>query len=118
MLTVLGPVSIERPYYVCPHCRQGQSPLDRKLDMEGTGYSPGVRRMMAVVGSDCSFDQGREQLELLAGLQVTSKSVERQAEAIGCDVAREKKGKSEPARERGLPQNLGFGGGGDSMQKE
>ena len=42
--------------------------------------------MMAVVGSESSFDQSREQLELLAGIEVTTKAVERQAEAIGADV--------------------------------
>ena len=55
--------------------------------MEGTEFSPGVRRMMALVGSESSFDQGREQLELLAGIEVTAKAVERQAEAIGADIA-------------------------------
>ena len=43
--------------------------------------------MMAVVGSDSSFQYGRQQLELLAGLNVTTKAVERQAEAIGADIA-------------------------------
>jgi hypothetical protein len=42
--------------------------------------------MMAVVGSEASFEQGHEQLELLAGLEVTAKAVERHAEAIGADV--------------------------------
>jgi hypothetical protein len=42
--------------------------------------------MLAVVGSESSFDQGREQLELLAGIEVTAKAVERHAEAIGADV--------------------------------
>jgi len=86
LLTVLGPVKFQRGYYVCPTCRQGQSPRDRELDVEGVSCSPGVRRMMAVVGSESSFEQGREQLELLAGIQVTAKAVERQAEAIGSDV--------------------------------
>ena len=45
-----------------------------------------VRRMMAAVGSETRFEQGREQLELLAGLEVTAKSVERQAEAIGAAI--------------------------------
>lgn len=46
--------------------------------------------MMAAVGSDTSFDRGRQQLHLLAGLKVTTKAVERHAEAIGSDiVARE-----------------------------
>jgi hypothetical protein len=86
LLTALGPVRFERGYYICPHCHQGQNPRDRELGVEGVACSPGVRRMMAVVGSECSFEQGREQLELLAGIEVTAKAVERQAEAIGGDI--------------------------------
>jgi hypothetical protein len=40
--------------------------------VEGAACSPGVRRMMPVVGSDTSFDVGREQLQLLAGIAVTA----------------------------------------------
>ncbi len=86
LLTVLGSLHFNRAYYVCRHCRRGQSPRDRELDVEGVSCSPGVRRMLAVVGSESSFDQGREQLELLAGIEVTTKAVERQAEAIGADI--------------------------------
>lgn len=87
LLTVLGRLDSERAYYICPQCHQGHSPRDRELDVEGTECSPGVRRMMAMVGSESSFERGREQLELLAGLEVTTKAVERQAEAIGADIA-------------------------------
>jgi hypothetical protein len=86
LLTALGPVRFQRGYYLCPHCHQGHSPRDRELDVEGVSCSPGVRRMLAVVGSESSFDQGREQLELLAGIEVTAKAVERHAEAIGSDI--------------------------------
>ena len=47
-----------------------------------------MRRMMAVVGSQSPFDSGREQLEALAGLRVSTKSVERQAEQIGAEIMR------------------------------
>ena len=87
LLTALGPIEFERAYFICPHCHQGYSPRDRELDVEGTECSPGVRRMLALVGSESSFEQGREQLELLAGIEVTAKAVERQAEAIGADIA-------------------------------
>lgn len=86
LLTALGKVEFERAYYVCPDCNQGRSPRDRELEVEGTECSPGVQRMLALVGSESSFEQGREQMALLAGLEVTAKCVERQAEAIGTDV--------------------------------
>jgi hypothetical protein len=87
LITVVGPVRMQRPYYVCPDCHQGQCPRDAELDVEGTECSPGVRRMMALVGSETSFDKGRQQMETLAGLKVTAKAVERHAEAIGADLA-------------------------------
>ena len=79
----IGPVRYERAYYLCPRCHQGQSPRDQELDVIATEYSPGVRRMMGVVGSETPFAQGQDQLELLAGLRLTAKAVERQAEALG-----------------------------------
>jgi hypothetical protein len=88
VLTMVGPVVLERAYYLCPDCHQGDSPRDQALDVAGTEYSPGVRRMMAVVGSETSFEGGREQLQLLAGLEVTAKAVERHAEAVGEDLGR------------------------------
>jgi len=103
LLTVLGRVETERAYYVCPACHQGQSPRDQQLDVEGTEYSPGVRRMMAVVGSETSFEQGREQLQLLAGLEVTTKAVERQAEALGAEIAAQEQAEIQQGLQLELP---------------
>jgi hypothetical protein len=73
------------------------------LDVESTDFSPGVRRMMALVGSSTSFAQGREQLDVLAGLQVATKAVERQAEAIGSDIAARDRTEREQALQLELP---------------
>ena len=107
LLTVLGPVEYQRAYYVCPHCRRGQSPRDTELDVVGTACSPGVRRMMATVGSDASFQHGREQMQLLAGLKVTAKAVERHAEAIGADIVRREQAKVDRTVKLELPKILG-----------
>lgn len=87
VLTAVGQVQVSRPYYLCPDCHAGQFPADRELDIEGSEFSPGVRRMNALVGQEAPFDHGREQLKVLAGLEVTTKAVERTAEAIGGDIA-------------------------------
>jgi Uncharacterised protein family (UPF0236) len=87
ILTALGEVEILRPWYLCAHCHEGQFPADVELDIESTDFSPGVRRMQGLVGQEAPFDHGREQLKLLAGLDVTAKSVERTSEAIGGDIA-------------------------------
>jgi len=107
-LTVLGRVRLDRDYYVCPDCHQGPAPRDAELDVLGTEYPPGVRRMMAAVGSDSSFDRGREQMELLAGLEVTAKAVERHAEAIGADIATCEQAKVNRTVQLELPGILGL----------
>jgi hypothetical protein len=103
VLTVVGRVEVSRPYYWCPDCHTGQFPVDRELDIENTEFSPGVRRMQALVGQEASFDHGREQMKVLAGLQVTAKSVERTAEAIGADVAQREQMERQQARPLDLP---------------
>ena len=87
VLTAVGSVKVSRPYYLCLHCHTGQFPADVELDIENTETSPGVRRMQAMVGQDAPFDHGRQQMKLLADLEVTTKAVERMAEAIGADIA-------------------------------
>ena len=87
VLTVLGPVELRRPYFLCDDCSQGQYPVDAELDVAGLESSPGVRRMQAVVGSEMPFAPGREPMKLLAGLDVTAKAIERAAEAIGAQIA-------------------------------
>ena len=75
--------------------------------LEARSYSPGVRRMMATVGSETSFERGRAQLELLAGIDVTAKAVERQAEAIGDDIAQIEKARAARALQLELPAVIG-----------
>ena len=102
VLTAVGPVEVSRPYYGCPSCHAGQFPADVELDIENTEFSPGVRRMQAMVGQAAPFDQGREQMKVLAGLEVTAKSVERTAEALGADIA-QARASGDPASPAGGP---------------
>ena len=109
VLTAVGEAHCLRPYYLCDRCHQGQFPVDAALDIEGTELSPGVRRMMAAVGHEAAFDQGREQLKLLAGLTVTTKAVERTAEAIGEDIERRQQQELQRALQLELPIPIGPG---------
>jgi hypothetical protein len=107
VLTAVGQVEFLRPWYLCTHCHNGQFPDDTALDIEKTDLSPGVRRMLALVGSATSFDHGRQQIELLAGLEVTTKAVERTAEAIGADIAGREQAALEQALQLQLPIIVG-----------
>jgi hypothetical protein len=103
VLTMVGPVRISRPYYLCSQCHVGQFPVDVELDIENTEFSPGVRRMHALVGQEAPFAHGREQMQLLAGLEVTTKSVERTAEAIGADIVQREQEETQQALQLDLP---------------
>ena len=63
--------------------------------------------MIAVVGSDSSFQHGHEQLEVLAGLEVVTKTVERHAEAIGADIAAIEQAEVQRAVQLDLPIIIG-----------
>lgn len=107
VLTIVGPAKTSRPYYLCPHCHNGQFPADDELDIVNMEFSPGVRRMQALVGQQAPFDHGRQQLKLLADLEVTTKNVERTAEAIGEDIAVGERAEIQRARQLDLPIVLG-----------
>jgi hypothetical protein len=106
-LTAVGQAKASRPYYLCPDCHNGQFPADVELDIENTEFSPGVRRMLALVGQEAPFDHGRQQIERLAGLEVTTKNVERTAEAIGEDIAVGERAEIQRAKQLDLPIVLG-----------
>jgi hypothetical protein len=107
VLTAVGKSEVSRPYYLCPHCHAGQFPADVELDIENTELSPGVRRMQAVVGQGSPFDHGRQQMKLLADLEVTTKAVERTAEAIGENIAAREQEEIQRAVQLDLPMVLG-----------
>jgi hypothetical protein len=107
VVTVVGQVEVSRPYYLCPHCHAGQFPADVELDIQNTEFSPGVRRMLAIVGQEAPFDQGRQQLKLLADLEVTTKAVERTAETIGEDIAAREQAEIQRAMQLDLPMVVG-----------
>jgi hypothetical protein len=61
-------------------------PKDHNLDIVDTSFSPGVRRMMGQVGGKEPFEEGRRDLENLAGVRVKTKAVERVSQTIGKQI--------------------------------
>jgi hypothetical protein len=86
LLTILGPVAYRRSMLRCPRCGATRYPGDEALDVVATTRSPGLRRMMARAGSQSTFKEGREDLRLYAGLEVSAKDIERVAERIGQEM--------------------------------
>ena len=119
--SVLGSLRLERAYYYCELCEEGFCPRDRALGLEGGSLSPGVRRMVGLVGAMVSFEEGHELLHELAGVNVPTKHVERAAEALGREIAVDEKLVVEPPRanEPLAPTlYLGMDGTGVPVRKE
>jgi len=58
--------------------------------------------MHALVGQQAPFQHGRQQMKVLAGLEVTTKAVERTAEAIGAAIAQ----REQPQIQKAVPGDL------------
>jgi len=94
--SVLGLLTLERAYYHCGACGTGFCPRDRALGLEGGSLTPGVLRMVGRVGAMVSFEEGHELLGELAGVNVSTKHIERAAEAVGREVAQDERRVVEP----------------------
>jgi len=86
LLTVLGPVEVKRAYYYDQVCKKGCCPKDTALDIVGTSFSPGVRRIMGRVGAYRPFGLGHEDIKEMAGIWVDAKEVERVSHQLGGEV--------------------------------
>lgn len=81
--TVLGRITLRRAYYRCAQCRSGVVPRDDELGVTGASLSPGLRRMTARAASAEPFAKAAGLLAELAGVSLSTKRVERSAEADG-----------------------------------
>jgi hypothetical protein len=83
LLTVLGSVKVKRAYYYNNECNNGFCPKDKALDIEGTSFSPGVRRIMGRVGAYRPFGLGHDDIKEMMGIDVTAKEIERVSHKLG-----------------------------------
>ncbi len=81
--TVLGRITLRRAYYHCRTCKRGVVPRDDELDASGVSLSPGLRRMTARAAATQPFAKASGLLAELAGVPLSTKRVERSAEADG-----------------------------------
>jgi hypothetical protein len=107
--TALGEMTLSRAYFHCAACHKGFSPRDQALGISLTAISPAVTRMIGSVGAMVSFAEGRELLDELAGVRVNAKQVERTAEGLGAEIAKDERLHVESDCETVLPPTLYLG---------
>jgi hypothetical protein len=86
--TVLGPITLQRPYYLCAVCHHGVAPLDQHLGLCAGSRSAGLDELLALLGAtQDSFAEAATVLERLTLLQVAPNTVRAATEQLGAVLA-------------------------------
>lgn len=115
--SVLGDLTLERAYFHCASCGCGFCPRDRALGLADSTLSPAVTRMVGAVGAAVSFDEGHQLLKELAAVDLDAKTVERVAESLGAEIARNEKAPVQPGVPSAPTLYLGLDGTGIPMRR-
>jgi hypothetical protein len=84
VISLLGPITIERPYYLCAGCGHGHAPLDQQLQICAGSRSQALDELLALLGAtQDSFVQAASVLERLTLLHLSPNSVRDATEALG-----------------------------------
>jgi hypothetical protein len=81
-------LTLERAYYFCRACGQGWLPLDEQLGLTGAQVTPALHEVAVACGSTAPPDEAAELLNVVAGVTLSAKSLERYTKATGAAVDR------------------------------
>ncbi len=85
--TILGPLTLTRPYYLCGGCGHGQHPVDAQLGLCAGGRSAGLDELGALLGAtQDSFAEAAAVLERLTLVHISPNSVLDATEALGATL--------------------------------
>lgn len=82
-LTVFGWVGYKRAYHLCATCRQGQSPLDKRLGLRAGQVSAGLHPLLALLGVQTSFAEASKMAKLLLLLEVSDNTIRQETQRVG-----------------------------------
>lgn len=85
--TLLGTITITRPYYLCPICHHGQAPLDLQMGFCAGGISAGLDEILALMGSRTPFEEATDVLQKLTLVTVSPNSCKAATETLGRTIA-------------------------------
>src|SRR5919199_3685015 len=113
--TILGSLTVERPYYLCATCGQGQHPLDAELDLCAGSRSAGLDELLALLGAtQHSFAEATTVLECLTLVHVSPTGARDATEALGAVLLADQaqharaaqQGQARPAADLSPPSRL------------
>jgi hypothetical protein len=85
--TLLGSISLERPYYLCRTCRHGHHPVDAQLQFCAGSRSAALDHLLALLGAtQDSFAEASSVLEQLTLLELSPNTVRDATEELGATL--------------------------------
>jgi len=94
--SVCGPVAVRRRVFYCRRCGQTRVPLDERLGVEGSGLTPGLRRLLCRTALELPYAQSQALLsDTLGFTPCSARELERVAQGHGARL--------EPSKEAGSP---------------
>jgi len=89
LYTILGTVTYQRAYYLCPLCHTGQYPLDDRLGLRPGELSAELESLTAMTGVQLPFAQSSQLFEALTLIDVSDQSIAKASRAMGEEVERQ-----------------------------
>ena len=112
LVTLHGPLRVERAYYYCRGCQQGFCPLDTALQLGAGQCSVLVHALICRFAAFLPFATAARELRLICGVSVSVSTVRRVALAVGAQAqqswtpAQAEPAASEPAEGQARPKQL------------
>lgn len=102
--TLLGPLTITRPYYLCSSCHHGFAPSDQQLGWSPGGRSAALDELLALLGAtQDSFAQAATVLERLSLVHLAPNTVRAATDELGQCLADHEQSLCETIQRHGLP---------------
>jgi hypothetical protein len=104
VVTVHGVRSLVRAHYYCSACRAGFCPLDGRLGLGKSHHSVGVRALAARFSTYLPFAKAAEEREIVTGIRLSARTVEREAHAVGAALSTQWEAREQQLWARGTPR--------------
>ena len=84
--TVVGPVTLYRPYFYCRTCSFGFYPLDDALGLSNRKAQPDIQELEAWLAAEMPYETASEALERCAGIKLSNHHVHDVVNEIAADI--------------------------------
>ncbi len=87
--TLLGPITVTRPYYLCATCHHGFAPLDQQMGLCAGGLSASLEEVVALLGAQGPFGEAVDLLGKLTLVEVCPNTCKAVTERLGQTIAQQ-----------------------------